>query len=166
MIVTAFFELWQLTIKIIRGKVILHSLGGTIKLGPFLCVYFQQECMKYASQDIIVESQISPLSTGPNLVVENSTSFATFLRLVPSDVAAAMGVVSLMEQFNWTRLGLITQQESSFTFVSNAIDMHNTRTLCLHSDYTALEPKPASQCDTAHKHQPCTQKPMLHRRYA
>ncbi len=61
--------------------------------------------------------QISPLSSGPNLVAVDSP-FTTFLRLVPSDTAAAIAVVSLMEQFNWTRLGLITQQELSFTSVS------------------------------------------------
>lgn len=38
-------------------------------------------------------------------------------RVVSSDVKAAEGVFELMERFNWTRVAVITQQESIFTSV-------------------------------------------------
>ncbi len=60
----------------------------------------------------------------------SNSLFTTFLRLVPSDVAAAMGVVSLMEQFNWSRLGIITQQESTFVFVSFICTIIKIDVLC------------------------------------
>ena len=38
-------------------------------------------------------------------------------RVVSSDVAAAEGVVSLMRRFDWTRVAVVTQQETIFTSV-------------------------------------------------
>lgn len=40
-----------------------------------------------------------------------------YSRVVSSDVAAAEGVVSLMKRFDWTRVAVVTQQETIFTSV-------------------------------------------------
>lgn len=45
----------------------------------------------------------------------------SYIRVVSSDVATAEGVVSLMKQFDWTRVAVITQQETIFTSVRENI---------------------------------------------
>lgn len=57
--------------------------------------------------------QVGALSSSPSL--SRDETFSTFLRVVSSDVAAAEGVVSLMRQFDWTRVAVVTQQETIFT---------------------------------------------------
>ena len=45
----------------------------------------------------------------------------SYIRVVSSDVATAEGVVNLMRQFDWTRVAVITQQETIFTSVRENI---------------------------------------------
>ena len=49
--------------------------------------------------------------------------------MVSSDAVVAEGVASLMERFNWTRVAVISQQETIFTSVSQS--MVDDMSLCL-----------------------------------
>jgi len=60
--------------------------------------------------------QISPGSSSPHL--SNNKLFPLFLRTVSSDAEIAVGITAAMKKFGWSRVALITQSESIFTFVS------------------------------------------------
>ena len=60
--------------------------------------------------------QISPTSGSPFL--SNTQVFPSFIRTVPSEAEQVIGIVQAMKQFGWSRLGVITQSENLFTFVS------------------------------------------------
>ena len=61
-------------------------------------------------------SKVSALSSSPSL--SETGTFSTFVRVVSSDVAVAVGVVDLMLRYDWTRVSVITLQERIFTSVS------------------------------------------------
>ena len=60
--------------------------------------------------------QIAPSSVSPFL--SNTQVFPSFLRTVPSGASQVVGIVQAMKQFGWSRIGVITQSENIFTFVS------------------------------------------------
>ena len=47
--------------------------------------------------------------------------FPTFLRTIPSDAMVPQGVISVMKEFGWENIGVITQQEDAFTSVCEYI---------------------------------------------
>ena len=59
--------------------------------------------------------QISFAATASSLSDKDSYPF--FLRTMASDRSVSLGIVALMKQFNWDRIGIITQQEDAFTGV-------------------------------------------------
>ena len=108
--------------------------------GMGLCVYFVSHCrlvhypaalasqgMKHLAHFSGMNHcfQYNQLSTKQNSglcimynVIEIYDSLcALCYRVVSSDVAAAEGVVSLMRRFDWTRVAVVTQQETIFTSV-------------------------------------------------
>ena len=61
-----------------------------------------------------------------------------FCRVVSSDVKAAEGVYRLMQRFNWTRIAVITQQETIFTSVSTSdygADIFNFNIVAIDTQY-------------------------------
>ena len=62
-----------------------------------------------------VNIQISFAATASSLSEKSNYPF--FLRTVASDLSVPMGIVALMKQFNWNRIGTINQQEDAFTRV-------------------------------------------------
>ena len=60
--------------------------------------------------------QIAPTSGSPFL--SNNQVFPSLVRTVPSEATQAIGIVQAMKEFGWSRIGVITQSENVFTFVS------------------------------------------------
>ena len=73
--------------------------------------------------------QISPGSSSPHL--SNNKLFPLFLRTVSSDAEIAEGITAAMKKFGWSRVALITQSESIFTFVS-LVTTYNSLYQCVH----------------------------------
>ena len=71
--------------------------------------------------------QISPASSSPRL--SNTEVFPYFLRTVSSDAEIVPGIVQAMNQFDWSRIALITQSENIFTFVSGRYTVVNVNAL-------------------------------------
>lgn len=62
--------------------------------------------------------QISFAAT--SIPLSDMERFPTFLRTIPSDAMVPQGVISVMKEFGWENIGVITQQEDAFTSVASS----------------------------------------------
>ncbi len=67
--------------------------------------------------------QISFASSDPAL--NNRERFKTFFRTLPCYVYVPPTIATIMKEFNWKQMGIITQNESPFNTVSIIIYSHN-----------------------------------------